>query len=244
MFRDTYILGLYIILCSFEQFCINFTNEKLQQHFNQGVLEAIRVKCEGYPTHRTFSEFINRFAILAPDVLKDLVHYGRFCFTSAIVLQTGVRAMLARDEFETRIQNHSATIIQALLMEEKKRADEYEKKHAEAQELSELRRKKLEETEKKVYQLQDSLNRLVFSMTEQFSQLKTILQSSSNSASASPPIARVDYFDNSDNSDDASSNGSDFIFPASGRTSADKSTPLAKAPHVLVKDATATEVTG
>ncbi|GMI76119.1 MYOSIN XI E [Hibiscus trionum] len=134
--------------------------------------------------------------------------------------------------------------LKALLMEEKKRADEYERKHAEAQELSELRRKKLEETEKKVYQLQDSLNRLVFSMTEQFSQLKTILQSSSNSASASPPIARVDYFDNSDNSDDASSNGSDFIFPASGRASADKSTPPAKARHALVKDATATEVTG
>ncbi|KAK8611780.1 hypothetical protein V6N13_131822 [Hibiscus sabdariffa] len=161
--------------------------------------------------------------------------------SSPIVVE---RSSLIQDSLKAENLPSEVEKLKALLMEEKKRADDYEKKHAEAQELSELRRKKLEETEKKVYQLQDSLNRLVFSMTEQFSQLKTILQSSSNSASASPPIARVDYFDNSDNSDDASSNGSDFIFPASGRTSADKSTPLAKAPHVLVKDATATEVTG
>lgn len=50
-------------------------------------------------------------------------------------------------------------VLQALLLAEKKRADESEKKHAEAQELSEKRHKKLEETERRVYQLQDSLNR-------------------------------------------------------------------------------------
>ncbi|XP_027343726.1 myosin-12 [Abrus precatorius] len=34
-----------------------------------GVLEAIRISCAGYPTKRTFEEFIDRFGMLAPDVL-------------------------------------------------------------------------------------------------------------------------------------------------------------------------------
>lgn len=38
--------------------------------FVQGVLEAVRIKCAGYPTHRTFSEFLARFEILAPEVLE------------------------------------------------------------------------------------------------------------------------------------------------------------------------------
>ena len=37
--------------------------------FSQGVMEAIRISCAGYPTRRTFLEFIDRFGILAPDVL-------------------------------------------------------------------------------------------------------------------------------------------------------------------------------
>ncbi|KAK1309930.1 hypothetical protein QJS10_CPA08g00135 [Acorus calamus] len=34
-----------------------------------GVLEAIRISCAGYPTKRTFDEFLDRFQMLAPDVL-------------------------------------------------------------------------------------------------------------------------------------------------------------------------------
>ncbi|KAK4285594.1 hypothetical protein QN277_002273 [Acacia crassicarpa] len=35
-----------------------------------GVLEAIRISCAGYPTKRTFDEFLDRFGMLAPDVLN------------------------------------------------------------------------------------------------------------------------------------------------------------------------------
>jgi myosin V len=36
----------------------------------QGVLEAIRISCAGYPTRKTFYEFVNRFGVLAPEVLE------------------------------------------------------------------------------------------------------------------------------------------------------------------------------
>ena len=48
---------------------------------------------------------------------------------------------------------------QALLESEKERADNSEKKFTEAQESSEERHKKLEDTEKRVQQLQESLSR-------------------------------------------------------------------------------------
>lgn len=46
-----------------------------------------------------------------------------------------------------------------MLQAEKQRADDYERKYEEAQESREELRKKLAETEKRVYQLQDSWNR-------------------------------------------------------------------------------------
>ncbi|XP_022959885.1 myosin-9 isoform X3 [Cucurbita moschata] len=42
----------------------------MQQLRSGGVLEAVRIKCAGYPTHRTFSEFLSRFGVLAPEVLE------------------------------------------------------------------------------------------------------------------------------------------------------------------------------
>ncbi|RRT71787.1 hypothetical protein B296_00031094 [Ensete ventricosum] len=37
----------------------------------KGVLEAIRISCAGYPTKRTFDEFVDRFGILAPDLVDS-----------------------------------------------------------------------------------------------------------------------------------------------------------------------------
>nr|CAD1838020.1 unnamed protein product [Ananas comosus var. bracteatus] len=37
----------------------------------KGVLEAVRISLAGYPTRRTYSEFIDRFGILAPEFLDD-----------------------------------------------------------------------------------------------------------------------------------------------------------------------------
>ncbi|GLT69540.1 hypothetical protein SLA2020_416840 [Shorea laevis] len=42
----------------------------LQQLRCGGVLEAIRISCSGYPTRRTFYEFLNRFGVLAPEILE------------------------------------------------------------------------------------------------------------------------------------------------------------------------------
>ncbi|KAJ9169698.1 hypothetical protein P3X46_017860 [Hevea brasiliensis] len=41
----------------------------LQQLRCGGVMEAIRISCAGYPTRRPFDEFVDRFGILAPEVL-------------------------------------------------------------------------------------------------------------------------------------------------------------------------------
>lgn len=42
----------------------------MQQLRSGGVLEAIRISCAGYPSRKTFLEFLRRFGILAPEVLE------------------------------------------------------------------------------------------------------------------------------------------------------------------------------
>ena len=32
-------------------------------------MEAIRISCAGYPTRKTFDEFVDRFGLLAPEAL-------------------------------------------------------------------------------------------------------------------------------------------------------------------------------
>ncbi|RDY08630.1 Myosin-7, partial [Mucuna pruriens] len=45
-------------------------NNVLQQLRCGGVMEAIRISCAGYPTRKSFDEFVQRFTILEPKVLK------------------------------------------------------------------------------------------------------------------------------------------------------------------------------
>ncbi|KAK9282242.1 hypothetical protein L1049_005156 [Liquidambar formosana] len=104
--------------------------------------------------------------------------------------------------------------LRALLQLEKERADDSERKCAEAQALSEERRKMLEETEKRVHQLQESLNRMIHCMSNQFSELKMILCTSSDLSSTSGPIAKDDRVDANSASSDATSIDPDFTFPA------------------------------
>lgn len=53
----------------------------------QGVLEAIRISCAGYPTKRTFDEFLDRFGMLAPDVLDGYVSSNSTCIRFNIFIQ-------------------------------------------------------------------------------------------------------------------------------------------------------------
>ncbi|KAG9160818.1 hypothetical protein Leryth_008662 [Lithospermum erythrorhizon] len=57
-----------------------FENANIMQQLRcGGVLEAIRISCAGYPTRRPFFEFINRFGLLAPEVLAHNYDEKKAC---------------------------------------------------------------------------------------------------------------------------------------------------------------------
>ncbi|XP_017426391.1 myosin-8 [Vigna angularis] len=51
----------------------------LQQLRCGGVMEAIRISCAGYPTRKKFDEFVQRFSILEPEVLKECPNRKTAC---------------------------------------------------------------------------------------------------------------------------------------------------------------------
>ncbi|XP_019453131.1 PREDICTED: myosin-9-like isoform X1 [Lupinus angustifolius] len=131
--------------------------------------------------------------------------------------------------------------LKIMLQEEKQRADEYERKYIEAEGSSEELRKKLAETEKRVYQLQDSLNRMISSMSSQVADLKMILSTSSRLSSTFRPIARVDV---ASSNSDTSSTDSDFTFPATVSNPEDVSSPQPSSFQLIVQDISAVEGSG
>ncbi|KAL5538691.1 hypothetical protein UlMin_045979 [Ulmus minor] len=112
--------------------------------------------------------------------------------------------------------------LKAMLLAERQRADEFERKYKKVQESSEERRRKLEETERRLDQLQDSLNRMIYCMSNQVSDMKMMLHTASESSSTSEPAVgeiRVEVITSS-NSEHSSTN-SDFTFAFPAPTSAD-----------------------
>ncbi|KAL6883729.1 hypothetical protein ACP4OV_011143 [Aristida adscensionis] len=96
----------------------------LQQLRSGGVLEAIRISLAGYPTRRTYSEFINRFGILVPEhmderfderllterILKQLNLKNFQLGRTKVFLRAGQIAVL--DSRRAEILDNAARIIQ------------------------------------------------------------------------------------------------------------------------------------
>ncbi|KAK3187746.1 hypothetical protein Dsin_027307 [Dipteronia sinensis] len=96
----------------------------LQQLRCGGVMEAIRISCAGFPTRKTFNEFLNRFRILAPNILdascdevaacKKLLEkvnlQGYQVGKTKVFLRAGQMAEL--DALRTEVLGRSASIIQ------------------------------------------------------------------------------------------------------------------------------------
>ncbi|EXC31921.1 Myosin-J heavy chain [Morus notabilis] len=96
----------------------------MQQLRSGGVLEAVRVKCSGYPTYRSFLQFLTRFGILAPEVLKGHCDEKVACEKildkmgltgyqigkTKVFLRAGQMAEL--DAWRTEILGNSAKVIQ------------------------------------------------------------------------------------------------------------------------------------
>ncbi|KAK2970160.1 hypothetical protein RJ640_019628, partial [Escallonia rubra] len=121
----------------------------------------------------------------------------------------------------------------------------------EALESSEEKHQKLEETERRVHQLQEYLNRydlvclrMIYSMSDQFSELKTILSASSNSSLTSRLIARDGRGDATSTSSDTTSTDSDFSFPAPASTPATFSSLDPGAFKLIIQDLSAAENSG
>ncbi|KAL5064534.1 hypothetical protein RYX36_026271 [Vicia faba] len=61
---------------SFEQFCINFTNEKLQQHFNQHVFKMEQEEYTKEQIDWSYIEFVDNQNVLDPLLAQHLAFFG------------------------------------------------------------------------------------------------------------------------------------------------------------------------
>ncbi|KAK8338073.1 hypothetical protein V6Z12_A09G226900 [Gossypium hirsutum] len=104
-----------------------FENQNvLQQLRCGGVMEAIRISCAGFPSRKSFREFVARFSLLAPEVLSKRNNYTEVTASKKILeksklsgyqigktkvfLRAGQMAEL--DALRTEILGRSASLIQ------------------------------------------------------------------------------------------------------------------------------------
>uniref|UniRef100_A0A452ZP88 Myosin motor domain-containing protein n=1 Tax=Aegilops tauschii subsp. strangulata TaxID=200361 RepID=A0A452ZP88_AEGTS len=97
----------------------------LQQLRCSGVLEAIRISCAGYPTRKLFRDFLQRFCILAPEILKERNDDKVIC--QKILDKTGLQGcqigrtkvflragqMAELDARRTEVRSKAARVIQS-----------------------------------------------------------------------------------------------------------------------------------
>ncbi|KAG6426926.1 hypothetical protein SASPL_111165 [Salvia splendens] len=151
---------------------------------------------------------------------------------------------LGRTEYSNsdveRLKHSVPSNTQGLLKSEKKRADDMERRYTEAMESVDGKRLKLEETERRVHQLQESLNRMMYSISGQFSELQMVL-CASTSSSALGIVTKDEKGDSSSTSSETTSSDSDFTFPAPASTPADISSANSSALQLIVQDLSAAE---
>ncbi|EMS55825.1 Myosin-J heavy chain [Triticum urartu] len=97
----------------------------LQQLRCSGVLEAIRISCAGYPTRKLFRDFLQRFCIIAPEILKERNDDKVIC--QKILDKTGLQGyqigrtkvflragqMAELDARRTEVRSKAARVIQS-----------------------------------------------------------------------------------------------------------------------------------
>ncbi|GAA0140240.1 actin binding motor protein [Lithospermum erythrorhizon] len=156
--------------------------------------------------------------------------------------QVSVENSVNTEALSSEIEN-----LKVSLNLEKHRADNLEKSFSEALESNREKRRQLEETETRVHQLQESLNRMIYNMSDRFLELKMILSGSFDSSSrivVGETISDDTSSSSSSSSSDSSSTDSDFTFPAPSSNAANFSSSDPGAFQLIVQDFSATEISG
>ncbi|KAK9131389.1 hypothetical protein Sjap_011876 [Stephania japonica] len=109
-----------------------------------GVLEAVRISLAGYPTRRTFSEFVDRFGLLVPELMdrsiKSFLVRKRFLYEkkdrAALMIQARWRMFKVRSAFKHYL---SSVVAIQCLWRQKLAKREFRKLKREANEAGALR---------------------------------------------------------------------------------------------------------